>query len=169
MSIYHGFKRAIEKSEENDYKGLYLPEWAKQLVWQGPQIMPSPYQEITRDEWLIGTQSGFECLNAVFSEGWNIPTEFKWFGGWSVYLYLYYTHGLACLKINYDDNIRVDNRLVLGKGIKVERGKGYGIALRFFRIGCEHKWVGVPEKSYMSYHASRCTICGMEKAVDSSG
>jgi hypothetical protein len=33
---------------------------------------------------------------------------------------------------------------------------------------CEHEYVGVPEKSYMCYHVSRCMKCGIERAIDSS-
>jgi hypothetical protein len=33
---------------------------------------------------------------------------------------------------------------------------------------CEHEYEGVPEKSAMCYHVSRCKKCGYEYAVDSS-
>ncbi len=51
-------------------------------------------------------------------------------------------------------------------------GQGYGWCAPklYFKFGlCEHEWVGVPEKSRMCYHVTRCTKCGRENHVDSSG
>lgn len=171
MSIkFGGLKRFIE--EDSEKKLSLLPEWTRHLEWptQNGQMLPSPYTEITHEEWLLaGLCSEYSPL-ASFYDGMNIPGEPEWFGGWSCYTDIYYEYGLVVAKMNFSrgmpDHVQ---KPVIGKGITVDRHEWTTFALRFFRIGCQHNWIDIPEESRMCYHVSKCSKCGQRSAIDSSG
>lgn len=140
-----------------------LPEWVFDLQWEDRQILPSPFKEITQDEWYLLGICGHESIGETFYGGFNIPNELAWFGGWSCHVYLYGTYGLIDAHMHgHPDDIE------LGKGHRIRQDKYTTYTVRYFRIGCEHSWQEVIAESRMCYHVYRCIKCNMKRSVDSS-
>ncbi len=165
---YGGFKNYIEEDAKNRLP--LLPEWCRHLDWSksNGQIIPSPFTEITHEEWLItGICSNYGPVK-TFYDGMNIPSEPEWFGGWSCNTEVKYSYGLIIAKMHFSrsspSHIR---RPIQGKGIIVDRDEYTRFMIRFFKIGCEHQWVSIPGESRMCYHVSQCSKCGQKQVIDS--
>ena len=148
---YGGLKHCIDSGR------LQLPEWVNHLDWTDRNTLPQPLEEITQQQWMLLGILGHESEGETFYQGLQIPSEqYRPLGGWSCHIRLYYTYALVDAHV-YSD------RSYIGKGVHIN-----SYTVRFFKRGCVHAWQGVPEESYMCYHVSRCTKCGMKHAVDSS-
>jgi len=134
------------------------------LDWSEHQTLPQPCVEIDHNTWFRLGICGHESEREVFHEGLYIPGEsFRPFGGWSCHIRMYYTYALV------DAHVYSSSGPKTNLGIWVHgtwRDEGYTV--RFFKLGCDHTMVDVPEESRMCYHVSVCTKCGMRQAIDSS-
>lgn len=185
MTIYGGFKytldqyrimRDVTSSTEDQARAAkwlqsnhvaVVPEWALALDWSsGAQVIPSPYQELTFYEYILLGPCGHESEGLRFYDGLNMPGETQWLGGLSCHVQFYHTYGLVMTHI-YTSNLG-DVDLELGRGTVVRKDKYGSYVIRYFRIGCDHRWIGVSEESHMCYHVSKCSKCGMKRAIDSS-
>lgn len=144
----------------------YMAPWLLNLVWSNKQELPTPLEEITQNEWLQLGYLGHESENDSFYDGLNIPGEMEWFGGWSCHIHIYYSYALVIAHMHSPD-MPYARPVALGKGI-ISLGQNR-YTVRFFRLGCKHSFVSIPEESSMHIHASRCTKCGYTQSIDSSG
>lgn len=154
--------------EFNSLELRTIPEWMQQLDWsKGRQVLPSPFKEITQEEWFGLGKCGFESENASFYDGYNIPGEKEWLGGWGCHIHVYGTFALADAHLS--NNGSAYQTVELGKGINVPATSVNcnKYIVRFFKIGCDHHWQLT--HSEMCYREYKCTKCGMGKAEDSSG
>lgn len=166
--IYIGYKATLNQSAVD--VGKYYPmEWEKQLDWSaGPQVIPSPYKEITWPEWLLRSECNHEAQRESFSVGMNIPGEYAWFGGWSGHLITYHTYGLLSVHMNFSPNSPAHiTKPEVSLGVVLVRDQYTHYVVRFFELGCQHEWQQLP--GYMFEHNSVCTKCGQKVSYDSSG
>lgn len=171
------YKAAHDLSAPDHDKGVHylnhnhvkvIPRWALQLDWSGGSyVLPQPFEEITMEKWMLLGICGHESVYESLYEGLHIPGEFEWFGGWPCHIHLYGTYGLVDAHMHSYDPID-ERKIRLGKGHRIQRDKYTTYTIRYFRIGCDHKWVDVPAESRMCYHVYVCSKCGMMNAVDSS-
>jgi len=145
----------------------HIPDWALKLDWKNDQTIPGPYKEISMEEWILAGICGGYSPQQSFYAGLHIPGEFEWFGGWACDIHLYPFYGLVNAHMHSYDPID-ESKVALGKGHRIRRDEYITYTIRYFKIGCDHKWKEVPEESRMCLHTYICTKCGMKNAVDSS-
>lgn len=145
-----------------------ITDWMLSLEWTAGNIMPASYQEITQFEYMGLGDLGHEAEDESYYEGFNIPNEPEWFGGWSCHIRVYGTYGTVLAHIGAN---RITDRHIQGEGIIVPptSRNGNTYIARFFRIGCDHKWRPVPSDSSMHYHVFHCQKCNSRMSQDSSG
>lgn len=165
---FTGFKQEIQSANT-------IPVWLKQLEWpegKWHQQLPQPCKEITQQEYYLLGPCGSEVECESFYEicwlpdspkidsgwGWNEPQ-------WSCKIYVYSSYALVLASQYYSGKVYKGR---VGQGHAVLRDAYGSHYVRYFKLGCEHKWQAIPEESYMCYHARKCSKCGMRSDIDSS-
>lgn len=125
------------------------PEWVVSLG--SYNAMPTPYTEITQDEW------------AAYISTWGLVGKFYD----SRQVLDLPDRGFAVVQISWYHD----------RGLAIVHSITHG-GLKFYRIGCDHAWRELPQAECRErgiyhagncYHVSECATCGYVEAVDSSG
>lgn len=131
--------------------------------WTNFNSMPTPYKEITRDEFLLELLCGAYQIDQIDFRQVHDLQEGTY---WTLYVYVLHKSVVACAT-TYQART---NPSVPLSAIWLEpfTGSSYNHALRFFRIGCLHLNMR-QESPRMFEHVDVCPDCGFTASHDSSG
>lgn len=159
--------------EPENYHGI---NWEPERDRHPHNLMPEPYKEIDKDEFIYHFMCGDTGLLGINFRQVYLPDEPHWV---SAHFYLFHNKCLAATtRFEYDTSHNPGKGAVVGRH-KV--GRGYSqYKVRFFRIGCEHKGLKEVSKDFaveklgysskMWFHCDHvyyCEECGYHRKVNS--